>query len=173
MVQLLLPLLLLLLMLLLLLLLLSLHCQSLLVLDLLQGRHVGHCGLVRSPGGGQPLSGPPRLRLQSRHPLGVRVDVAQCRCELGGVSHPPFGSAASEAREAHATFQLKRFAESKVLGDRNFDMLGENFGRDHGWRAMWDNATCSIVFGHGRWCGAAGGCLQRTRFANSCPRSFG
>ena len=87
MVQLLLPLLLLLLMLLLLLLLLllSLHCQSLLVLDLLQGRHVGHCGLVRSPGGGQPLSGPPWRRLQSRHPLGVRVN--------GGRSSRPSRSA--------------------------------------------------------------------------------
>ena len=66
MVHLLLPLLMLLL---LLLLLLSLHCQSLLVLDLLQGRHVGHRGLVRSPGGGHPLlRGTSRLRLQSRHP---------------------------------------------------------------------------------------------------------
>ena len=63
-VQLLLSLLLLLLNLMLLLLLLSLHCQSLLVFDLLQGSHVGHRGLARSPWGGHSLRGSPGLRLQ-------------------------------------------------------------------------------------------------------------
>ena len=63
-VQLLLSLLLLLLNLMLLLLLLPLHCQSLLVFDLLQGSHVGHRSMARSPRGGHSLCGSPGLRLQ-------------------------------------------------------------------------------------------------------------
>ena len=65
-VQLLLSLLLLLLLLnlMLLLLLLPLHCQSLLVFDLLQGGHVGHRGMARGPRGGHSLRGSPGLRLQ-------------------------------------------------------------------------------------------------------------
>ena len=56
----------------LLLLLLSLQLHSLLVLNLLQGRHVGHrsLGLARSPRGGHSMRGSPRLRLQSWHPRG-------------------------------------------------------------------------------------------------------
>ena len=46
------------------LLLLSLHCQSLLVFDLLQGSHVGHRSLARRAGGGHSLRGSPGLRLQ-------------------------------------------------------------------------------------------------------------
>ena len=64
-VQLLLSLLLLLLLnLMLLLLLLPLHCQSLLVFDLLQRGHVGHRGMARGPRGGHSLRGSPGLRLQ-------------------------------------------------------------------------------------------------------------
>ena len=63
-VQLLLSLLLLLLNLMLLLLLLPLHCQSLLVFDLLQRGHVGHRGMAWGPRGGHSLRGSPRLRLQ-------------------------------------------------------------------------------------------------------------
>ena len=63
-VQLLLSLLLLLLNLMLLLLLLPLHCQSLLVFDLLQRGHVGHRGMAWGPRGGHSLCGSPGLRLQ-------------------------------------------------------------------------------------------------------------
>ena len=63
-VQLLLSLLLMLLNLMLLLLLLPLHCQSLLVFDLLQRGHVGHRGMARGPRGGHSLCGSPGLRLQ-------------------------------------------------------------------------------------------------------------
>ena len=34
-------------------------------------------------------------------------------------------------RKAHATFQPKRFVETNVRDDHDFDVLVDNFGRDH------------------------------------------
>ena len=91
------------------------------------------------------------------------------------VVHPlrlPLRGASGHGRgESHAAFEVKRFVASKVQGDRDFDMLGENVGRDHGWRNLIEHVVMFV--GLGRWCGAAGGSLRRTGSANVSPRSIG
>ena len=69
---------------------------------------------------------------QTQRTFWQNPEFAEIRRRVSSVSLAAWAISERGRSEAHAAFQFEWFAKSTVLGDRRFDILGENFGRDHG-----------------------------------------